>query len=338
MDGETNEPSSDEHSNLKYTHLPDKFLWSDEGKHKYQEVLNSNEMKQKIIAIDKQLERGCIDAKYLINNIADVMVMAGNKSLVRKSFKPSKRKMKKVNKKWYDKDCITILKELKSIKNSFNRNIANNELRIRYYKKFKEYKKLIKYKRKKYRENLTEMLDRTMEADPQAAWKIINELKNESLPKDKAEKINRTQWFSHFKDLLNSNEYQIDNERQNQIRDELLEFEKTEQLGNLDYDITEQELFNACKNLKNNKASAYDLIKNEMIKSALPSICKIVVKIFNVLLKSGQFPDSWTEGIIIPIHKQGNSADPNNYRGIALSSCLGKLFCDVINERNFLNF
>ena len=75
------------------------------------------------------------------------------------------------------------------------------------------------------------------------------------------------------------------------------------------------------------------MIKNEMIKSALPSISNAVVKIFNVLLKSGQIPDSWTEGIIIPIHKQGNNTDPNNFRGITLSSCLGKLFCHILNER-----
>ena len=146
------------------------------------------------------------------------MVLAGNKSLVRKSFKPTKRKIKKVNKKWYDKDCRTVLKELKSVKNSFNRNVSNNDLRISYYKKFKEYKKLIKYKRKKYRDNLPKMLSRTMENDPQAAWKIINELKNENLPSDKAEKINRTQWYPHFKDLLKSNDYQIDNERHQQIK------------------------------------------------------------------------------------------------------------------------
>ena len=40
-----------------------------------------------------------------------------------------------------------------------------------------------------------------------------------------------------------------------------------------------------------------------------------------------------TEGITIPIHKQGNSSDPNNYRGITLNSYLSKLFCHVLNER-----
>ena len=268
-----------------------------------------------------------------MDSLTEVMVSAGNKSLVKKSFRPTKKKIRKANKKWYDKDCVTLLRELNTMKNAFNRNVSNDNLRIRYYRKYKEYKKLVKYKRRKYRENLTYMLNETMEHNPQAAWKIINELKNDSLPPDKSEKINRTQWFSHFKDLLNSNTGQIDNVRQEQIQNELNQFEALNKLGNLDYDITEKEILNASKKLKNNKASAYDMIKNEMVKSALPFISITVVKLFTVLLKTGQFPSSWTEDIIVPIHKQGSQGDPNNYRGITLNSCLGKLFCHVLNER-----
>ena len=54
---------------------------------------------------------------------------------------------------------------------------------------------------------------------------------------------------------------------------------------------------------------------------------------FNVILDSGKFPSKWKEGIVIPIHKNGSQVDPNNYRGITLSSCLGKLFCHVLNNR-----
>ena len=172
-----------------------------------------------------------------------------------------------------------------------------------------------------------------METDPQAAWKVIHELKNESLPSDKAERVNRTQWYTHFKDLLKRNNIKIENERQNQIKNELMDFEEANQSGNLDYDITVNEIMEACKKLKNNKSSAYDMIKNEMLRSALPSIKKTIAKIFNILLKSGQFPESWKEGIIVPIYKQGNSADQNNYRGITISSCLSKLFCHILNDR-----
>ena len=70
-----------------------------------------------------------------------------------------------------------------------------------------------------------------------------------------------------------------------------------------------------------------------MIKSALPFIKHTIVMVFNKLLKEGQCPASWTEGIIIPIYKQGGHTSPNNYRGIILNSCLGKLFCHVLNAR-----
>ena len=59
---------------------------------------------------------------------------------------------------------------------------------MRYYTKFKEYKRLVKYKKRKRKEALTDMLSNAMENDPHNAWKIIDELKNDALPADKAEK------------------------------------------------------------------------------------------------------------------------------------------------------
>ena len=79
---------------------------------------------------------------------------------------------------------------------------------------------------------------------------------------------------------------------------------------------------------------SYDLIRNEMLKTAKQYICKPVTQAFNAIFNSGKFPKSWKDGIIIPVHKQGNKLDVNNYRGITISSCLGKLFCHIINDRN----
>ena len=84
---------------------------------------------------------------------------------------------------------------------------------------------------------------------------------NDSLPSDKAEKINLTEWFSHFRDLLRSDTNKIDNDRQKSIREELGQYEKSLQIGDLDYEITEKEIVDACKQLKDNKSSAYDMIK-----------------------------------------------------------------------------
>ena len=177
---------------MSFTYLPDKFLWKKVNKVQYQEVFQTADFKARLADINKQLHADNINVQTMVDSLTEVMVLAGNKSLVKKSFRPTKKRIRKTNKTWYDKDCVTLLRELNTMKNAFNRNVSNDNLRIRYYRKYKEYKKLVKYKRRKYRENLTYMLNETMEHNPQTAWKIVNELKNDSLPPDKSEKINRT--------------------------------------------------------------------------------------------------------------------------------------------------
>ena len=71
-----------------------------------------------------------------------------------------------------------------------------------------------------------------------------------------------------------------------------------------------------------------------MIKSSINILSKGYLKVFNkIMISSGSFPEGWTEGIITPIHKSGSSLDASNYRGICVSSCLGKLFCSILNCR-----
>jgi len=61
-----------------------------------------------------------------------------------------------------------------------------------------------------------------------------------------------------------------------------------------------------------------------MIKHTSSKLQLAVLKLFNVILCVGYFPDIWNQGLITPIFK-------NNYRGICVSSNLGMLFCSIIN-------
>ena len=51
-------------------------------------------------------------------------------------------------------------------------------------------------------------------------------------------------------------------------------------------------------------------------------------------MDTGDIPEDWFAGLIIPIYKnKGSKDDANNYRGITLLSCLGKLFTSILNHR-----
>ena len=51
-------------------------------------------------------------------------------------------------------------------------------------------------------------------------------------------------------------------------------------------------------------------------------------------MNTGIIPSSWSVSLIQPIYKgKGSLDDPDNYRGISLISCLGKMFTALINNR-----
>lgn len=58
-----------------------------------------------------------------------------------------------------------------------------------------------------------------------------------------------------------------------------------------------------------------------------------ILTLFNKIFDIGYFPESWSEGLVVPLHKKGSVNDVNNYRGITLLSTLGKLFTRALNNR-----
>jgi hypothetical protein len=70
-----------------------------------------------------------------------------------------------------------------------------------------------------------------------------------------------------------------------------------------------------------------------MIKYAQHILTKPLTKLFNAILKSGVYPETWAQGYISPIYKTGNPLDPNNYRGVTIGSSLAKVFNTVLNNR-----
>ena len=77
-----------------------------------------------------------------------------------------------------------------------------------------------------------------------------------------------------------------------------------------------------------------DKVHYQFLKHLPFTSISILLDIFNDVWQSGDFPSSWKEALVIPIPKPGkDSSDPNNYRPIALTSCLCKTLERMVNTR-----
>ena len=90
-------------------------------------------------------------------------------------------------------------------------------------------------------------------------------------------------------------------------------------------------------NANNNKAVGIDYVSYELLKNK--DVIAIMYSLFSALFETKQTPTIWKKLIIHPIPKgHVTKIDPLLYRGLALQSCVYKLYSSLINMRvvNFL--
>ena len=107
----------------------------------------------------------------------------------------------------------------------------------------------------------------------------------------------------------------------------------------LDSEITSDDINKAIDQLKLNKAAGLDLILNEFIIYGKNQLLPLLLRLFNVMFSKGYFPESWSEGLILPLHKKGSVDSVENYRGVTLLSVISKLFTRILNNMdNVINW
>ena len=263
----------------------------------------------------------------VVKEISNISIMAGintniSKKVTNKKGPPKDKKMRKGNKPWFDNECQTKRKHFLQIKRRFVRKKTKTPIDIETLnREAKMYKKFIQMKTNLYNKNLHEKLRNLKGSKPREYWNLLNPKKRKI-----NNSINLNSLYDHFKSL---NE-QPNNGNREISADEIPD-EGDEILNN---DFTSIELKKLSKKLKNNKSSAIDNVINEFLKYSPEIYKELILKLFNLILKTGIIPSEWCISFISPIYKnKGEKSDPNNYRGISIISCLGKLFTALINER-----
>ena len=85
------------------------------------------------------------------------------------------------------------------------------------------------------------------------------------------------------------------------------------------------ELVNALESLDIKKSTGLDGLSPQMLKRAARVISSTLLKMINISIYTGNFPDNLQIARLIPIHKGGSKDDPSNVRPISILSVLSKL-------------
>lgn len=301
------------------------FIWAKDSAEHFQLALDTEDVKIKLSNFNNNDIVSVDDSAAELNQI---LLNAASKSLKRRVIKKNK---KPANMKWFDKDLKTSKSNLISYGQIYSRFPKDNSVKNHFYKLYREYKKLRKHKYREYKESILGQLESLHDNDPKLYWNLINEIKESKYKDQSNSAVEPSAWISHFTNL-NTVKDKF-KQRLNSLEILLDTMEKQITFNELDIKISTKEISKAISKLKINKAPGLDNISNNMIKSGHVTLIPSLQKLFNACLTSGNYPTQWAEGYIVPIHKSNDKHDPNNYRGITITSAVGKLFNCILDER-----
>ena len=96
--------------------------------------------------------------------------------------------------------------------------------------------------------------------------------------------------------------------------------------------IKPKDIKSVLKKKSSNSSPGMDGITYGILKK-LPATNHFLATPFNKVLESGSPPQVWCHSRITLLHKKGSTDEPTNFRMIALSSCVGKLFHQILADR-----
>ena len=230
-----------------------------------------------------------------------------------------------VQRPWFNNECQRLRRQYKRAKNLRHR-INNAENYKFVHNASKAYKKCINKQFNLHKKDFIAKLRSLKHSDPKSYWSLLNKADNSR--SQVVQKVSLESFADHFKKLNIANTTDTDSTFQ------IDPSKVSEHNFELNSAISEDEVLKCLNHLKLNKACSSDLILNEFLKSSKTKMLTVFTTFFNLVFNTGIIPDEWSQGMISPIYKnKGHKASPDNYRGITILSCFGKLFTAILNNR-----
>jgi len=300
--------------------------WNSESKQKFSEEIKSQ-------AISNRLSNFCntqfADSTLCVTNFVDIIT-----DVLHSVFPKKPKRLKHIKRPaHYNQECQLAKRLFKRSKRLFNRDCNNMNRRHQYLRDKRRYKKAVYKAKLIFQETKLNRLANLEHSDPKTFWR---ELKHIIKPVDNSiDSIEPQTWYRHFQSLLDpSLPNNIDQQHLQYVKTCLPVLERSA-IDNeiINVPINDNELRESVKLLKTGKSIYLDEISNEAIKCGINVLEAPILHLFNNVLEHSNFPQCWGDGLIKPLHKKNDKLCVDNYRGIIISSCIGKLFTKILTRR-----
>ena len=178
--------------------------WSAQMSDSFASLINSNEIMEQIANITNSVEyNSTTDSIRSISEVISSVVPT------KRPTTNSKKSAARIRKKWYDSDCRELKRSLNRANRSLQKKPWDPETRESFFAVRKRYKRLIKFKVRKYRDNIISKLNNVTPGNVSEYWNIVDELKSFNVgncSSSKAALVSSDKWYWHFSKLLNKSE------------------------------------------------------------------------------------------------------------------------------------
>ena len=308
--------------------LEEKCVWTADAEYKVSQITQSQKFTTILDTFCKiNLRDDSVDScvETLNHMINDVLRCANVLKPIKSTEGDIEQKNPNKDFEWFDQECKTEKENLACIGRQACKFPHNKDILSLLACKKRSFRKTTRMKKRSFEKQQIKSLQELLkDKNPKQFWIQLKNIFKKSKTKKHKNIVTTDEFYSHFCNLQATNETTPNTQH--------CAAENAEE-GPLDYNFTEKELDDILKRLKRNKSPGPDNILNEFLKTTKNTLLPTLTKLFNKILENGDFPKEWAHGYIIPIHKKGEKDNPENYRGITLLSCLGKVFTSALNKR-----
>ena len=321
-----------------YKPAPCRFIFNDENKDSFFEAQNADASNNFIAELQSKIDHLSVDDSTDEISKRENEVKSINekftghvRNMASDCFKQTKPLINsfKSNNPWFKWRERSAKREFRKATDATSNFPSSDFIRENFYFVKGCYKKVIK----KSKNEFFSQLNSDIEEGKVLNWQSFKKLKQKKQDKTNFDSYDMDKFESFFNKLYSDDHKTVSNDQKSRFLNEAdyINNNSPNHPEDLNSPITTYELNSAIASLKSGKASSIDMISNEIIKCLDRDHRSLLKNIFNICFKNGIYP--WNGSVISPLHKKGSKSDPDNYRAIAVSSVIGKLFSTILLER-----